>query len=239
MNIRQENGKRILSLNFQDYQAIGKQAGWMGDYWKGLQQVRQIRQQKPQNREAYWRAFESTPGIGKALADYLANLKQDWTYFGNIIRESQIHQKIKANPAQARTLSRWDSTETAQRIQAIYNQLSQTGQQILWQAMQNLKTQHTNGELRVEQMADIGKEAQRLASVMYQEAKTQNLDFSRPEAYSQQNFDQVDRLIEQILALPTDGQVKIVSEIMNRLENAAAPAPPPSVPPAVAPVTNS
>jgi predicted transcriptional regulator len=228
-----------LVIPKDEFLLIGKTAGWFDpikDYWKGLNQVRDIRSQSPENRQAYWNAFESTPGIGKGLSQYQQNLKQDITKFQQIAKEAELIRHYRAQPQLQQSVPQLkDRLGNAQQtLQSLYDSLSPTGQQIFNQAIQNLKVLVHNSEIPLEQMADVATQATKLCNQMIQQAGTQPLDFSRPEAFTPEAFGAAEKIINEVLKMPIGVQYKIVAQLTEKLQNnpelerAAQPQPQPA-----------
>ena len=217
MHIRQANNKQFLVCNKSEFLAIGKQAGWLGDYWKGLQSVRDIRKQTPTNRGAYWNAFQSVQGIGQGLSQYKQNLTNDFKTFQQIQRFATTAQHLQTNPTLQKTMPQLNPQAQLQRL---YDQLSPTGQQIFNQAIQNTKALVNNSEIQIQHMSPVAKEAERLTQEMLTQAsQSQNLDFQRPDAWTPEAFGAAEKIINQVLQLPTGIQYKIVAKLTEALQN--------------------
>lgn len=214
--MRIENQNKLV-ISKQEWIALGKQAGWLGDRWqdaktigkaifnpndymKGLRQIDQMRSLPKTKRNDMFRAFEALPQIGQGLSQYRINLDQSIRIFKQLAEQANVADLTRND------ISKEDVIPA---LNALIAKLPPIGNQILRKAMANIPNADIDDQsIGLQSLNAIALESLKIATSMRSSMKTDTLTFEQPNVYED--------AINYVLSLPEPTQLAIVQAILRK-----------------------
>lgn len=229
MHIKYSNNKKILVISQSD---LSKQAGFfdsakkaVNDYYKGLQQVYQIRKNNPNDQRAMWKAMEQVEQIGKNLQVYNKNLQES---------KRILHQ--------IQTAAEGFNSKTPRQQQVTVNSINhqimkmpEIGQQAFVKAMyamENSGFRKTKSDLPIASVPHIAEQAINIIVDLQESIQTkkniqdsnsiglntplQDFKNQNQESYEEYRNYPITKIVQQILDLPISQRIKIVHKIVDQ-----------------------